>query len=227
MKKTALGLILCIFFLTSVAKISAQDCTYYFPKKVGTELETKSYNDKNKLVSTSKSKIIDVSGNNIKVHSEALDDKGKSLGNSDFTLSCKEGVFVMDLSSYLKGVDMSAYKDMDVKIDSKDLIMPGALKPGDALPEGQLTMKISNQVMTIMTITVRVYNRKVVAIENVTTPAGTFESTKLTYDIDTKVGIKVSGKGVEWIAKNVGIVKSESYNSKDKLVGRTELTSIK
>lgn len=226
MKRLAILPALCSLLLIT-NKVNSQDCTYYFPKKVGTELETKSYNDKDKLVSTAKSKIIDIDGNDVKVHSEVLDDKGKPIGNSDFTVSCKDGVFVMDLGGYLKGVDMSKYKDMDVKVETKDLIMPGAVKPGDALPEGQLTMKISNQVMTIMTIVVKVYNRKVVGMENVTTPAGTFECVKMTYDIDTKVGLTISGKGVEWIAKNVGVVKSESYSNKDKLLGRTELTSLK
>jgi hypothetical protein len=122
---------------------------------------------------------------------------------------------------------MDAYKDMEVKVETEDMHMPGSLKAGDVLDDGEMTMKISNQGFTFMTIKVKVYNRKVEAIENVTTPAGTFECAKISYDIDTKVGIAAKFKGIEWTSKNVGVVKSESYNSKGKLQGYTLLTSLK
>jgi hypothetical protein len=78
-----------------------------------------------------------------------------------------------------------------------------------------------------MTMTVKVYNRKVEAIENITTPAGSFECSKITYNIDTKVGLSVKLTGIEWVSKNVGVVRSESYNTKGKLQGYTLLTSLK
>jgi hypothetical protein len=215
-----------LLVLTSVVSF-AQDCTLYYPSKKGTEITMKSYDEKDKLTSMSTSKIIDVTGGTIQVESEVFDAKEKSMGKSTFNLSCKDGEFVVDLSGYLKGVNMDAYKDMEVKVETEDMHMPGSLKAGDVLDDGEMTMKISNQGFTFMTIKVKVYNRKVEAIENVTTPAGTFECAKISYDIDTKVGIAAKFKGIEWTSKNVGVVKSESYNSKGKLQGYTLLTSLK
>ena len=37
---------------------------------------------------------------------------------------------------------------------------------------------------------------------------------------------KVKMSGIEWIAKNIGVVKSESYNKKGKLESSTLLTKI-
>lgn len=210
-----------------VPELLAQDCTFYFPQKQGTELEMKSYNDKDKLTSINHSKILEVNQGTIKVASEVMDDKGKSIGKAEYTVSCKNGEFVMDMSSYLKGVNMDAYKDMDVKVETEDMHLPASLKAGDMLDDGEMTVKVANQGIPFMTMRVKVYNRKVEKMESITTPAGTFECAKVTYDIDTKVMFQMNFKGVEWVSKNVGVVKSESYNSKGKLQGYTLLTSIK
>lgn len=225
MKNVITLTLVTLFFLTG--KLSAQDCTYYFPQKLGTEIEMKSYNDKDKVTSTSKSKILEVAGGSIKVANEILDDKGKSIAKSEYTVSCKNGEFVMDMSSYLKGVNMDAYKDMEVKVETEDMHMPASLKAGDVLDDGEMTVKVTNQGFPIVTMKVKVYNRKVEKMESITTPAGTFECAKITYDIDSKVVFAMSLKGVEWISKNVGVVRSESYNSKGKLQGYTLLTGLK
>ena len=81
--------------------------------------------------------------------------------------------------------------------------------------------------MTIMNMSVSITNRKVEAVENITTPAGTFECYKITYDVATKMMINVKMKATEWYAKNVGMVKSESYTSDGKLAGSTLLTGLK
>ena len=77
----------------------------------------------------------------------------------------------------------------------------------------------------IMNMFVNITNRKVEGKESVTTPAGTFDCFKITYDIETKFGVKIERNAIEWIAKNVGTVRSESYKG-DKLEGYTELTKL-
>lgn len=226
MKRLFSCALLCLLFLFS-GRVIAQDCTFYFPHKQGAEIVMKSYNEKDKLQSLSKSKVIEIEGNTIKIESEVFDEKEKPVMKSDYTVACKNGEFVMDLSNYLKGVNMDAYKDMDVKVETEDMHMPANLKVGDVLDDGQMTIKVSNQGFPIMTMMVKVYNRKVEGMESVTTPAGTFECAKITYDIDSKVGFSISAKGVEWVTKNVGVVRSESYNSKGKMQGYTVLASIK
>jgi hypothetical protein len=227
MRKLLIITVISIISLLSKNLIIAQDCTFYFPNKQGAEIEMKSFTDKDKVTSISKSKVVEFANNSIKIHSEVFDQKEKPLANNDYTVSCKNGEFVMNMGNYMSGVNMDAYKDMDVKMETKDMHMPSNLKPGDVLDDGQLTMKVTNNGFPIMTMMVKVYNRKVAAIEKITTPAGTFECAKITYDVDSKTIFSISAKGAEWIAKNVGVVRSESYSSKGKLNGYTLLTAIK
>jgi hypothetical protein len=65
------------------------------------------------------------------------------------------------------------------------------------------------------------------AIEDVTTPAGTFNCVKISYDIETKTFMTMRASGIEWYAKDVGVVRSESYNGKGKLTGYSVLNDIK
>ena len=81
-----------------------------------------------------------------------------------------------------------------------------------------------------MTMNMEVYDRKVEGFESITTPAGTFECVKVTYKARTKMGtaipINVNISGAEWFAKGTGIVRTESYDKKDKLTGYTILTEF-
>ena len=80
--------------------------------------------------------------------------------------------------------------------------------------------------MSMMNMTTKVYNRKVEAIEKITTEAGTFECYKITYDVFTDAMIDINTKGIDWIARDVGTVRTENYNKNGKLTGYTELIKL-
>jgi len=105
--------------------------------------------------------------------------------------------------------------------------MPSKLNVGDVLKSGDMTMSFSSGGMTIMTMTISISNRKVEALQDVTTDAGTFKCYKITYDINTKMGFSVSAKGVEYFNEDVGLVKSESLTKDGVSQGYTLLGSIK
>jgi hypothetical protein len=65
------------------------------------------------------------------------------------------------------------------------------------------------------------------ALENMTTPAGTFKCYKIASTIETKSMISITTHTVEWMAKDVGVVRSENYNKKGKLTSYMVLTSFK
>jgi hypothetical protein len=117
---------------------------------------------------------------------------------------------------------------MEVSVEGGSLEMPSGMKAGDMLKDGDLKMSFSSGGMNVMNMAVSVTNRKVEAVENLTTPAGTFECYKISYDIATKMmGINVKMKGIEWYAKGVGMVKSETYNKDAKLQGSMVLNALK
>ena len=161
------------------------------------------------------------------VTSEQFDNKGKSLGSVQLSAKCENGVYYMDMKNYMNQQSMESYKDMEMTLEGGNLEIPANLKAGDMLKNGDMKMSFSSGGMTVMNMTIAISNRKVEAVENLTTPAGTFECYKITYDIATKMMINVKGKGAEWYCKDVGMVKSESYSADGKLMGSTVLASVK
>jgi hypothetical protein len=222
------------FFLLFAGIVSftfSQDCKMFYPIEEGTEIEITNYDKKDNVSGTSIQKITskEEDGENITlgIYQETHDDKGELLGSGEFEIRCEGGTFYVDMRSYLDDKAMSAYEGMEIAVEASDMEMPNDMNIGQALPDASITAVISNQGIKMLTMTINITNRKVEAIEDVTTPAGTFECYKLTYDINTKMMIKIEGHAVEWLSEDVGMVRSESYSKKGKLQGYSVLTGLK
>ncbi|MCB2219244.1 MAG: hypothetical protein KQI35_02530 [Bacteroidetes bacterium] len=223
-----------LFILTgfiSVSFVFAQDCKMYFPADEGTQIEITNYDKKDKVVGSSVQKIADkeTSGDDVTltVSQETFDKKGEKIMEGDFTVSCHDGKFYMDMRNFLDSEAMAAYKDMEVEVDATDMVFPSEMSVGDKLPDASITVTINSSGMTMFTMKVWVTNRMVEAREQITTSAGTFDCLKMSYDTETKMMIKVQSKAVQWIAEGVGMVRSESYNKNGKLEGYSVLTALK
>jgi hypothetical protein len=224
-------LLIAVFCYSSIAALIAQDCPMYYPDKENTQMEYKQYDKKGGLSGSSVQKITSIKktagSTEVEVSSMSFDAKGKNIGSAKLKARCEGGVFYIDMSNYLNQQSTDAYKDMEMSVEGGNLEMPSIMKAGDLLKDGDIKMSFSSGGMTVMKMSVSITNRKVEAVESLTTPAGTFECYKISYDIATKMGINVNMKGVEWYAKGVGMVKSESYTKDAKLQGSTLLTSLK
>jgi len=218
----------CIFLVTG---IRAQDCTMYFPGEENMQLEYKQFDKKGNPAGSSVQKITGITRNAgsviTEVSSEQFDGKGKSLGSVQLQARCENGIYYIDMKNYMNQQSMESYEDMEMTMEGGNLEIPGNLKAGDVLKNGDMKMSFSSGGMTVMNMTVAITNRKVDAVESITTPAGTFECYKISYDIATKMMINIRAKGTEWYSKDVGMVKSESYSSDGKLMGSTVLASVK
>lgn len=224
MKKLVICLFTALLFVSF--SVHAQDCTFYFPTKVGTNLEMKTYDGKDKLKSSVKSKVLESTANSVKFNSEIFDEKGKSLSKGDYEVKCQNGEFVIDMKSYLKDMDMSKYKDMQLDMSATNMSIPKNLQVGQKLNDGEISIKISSGGFKIMTISVKMLNRTVVGFEDVTTPAGTFKCAKITSDMESKMMVTVKMKLTEWLSEKTGVVRSESRDQKDKLQTYTVLSAL-
>jgi hypothetical protein len=224
-------LLIAVFCYSSIATLVAQECPMYYPDKENTQMEYKQYDKKGGLSGSSVQKITSIKksagSTEVAVSSESFDAKGKSLGTANLKARCEGGIFYIDMSNYLNQQSTDAYKDMQMTVEGGNLEMPSGLKAGDVLKDGDLKMSFSSGGMNVMNISVSITNRKVEAVENLTTPAGTYECYKISYDIATKMMISVKMKGVEWYSKGVGMVKSETYSKDGKLQGSTVLSALK
>jgi hypothetical protein len=227
--KTKIVIVLAGLLIT--VSIFSQDCSFYYPEMVGAQLVYKNYDKKDKPVSTNSQQVTaykkTATGAEATILVKSYDDKDKLLGENTLEVSCKAGVFYFDMKGYFSPETMSAYKDMEVKVSSENLEVPGHFQVGDKLKDGSVTMEVSTNGFKFMTMTVLITERVVEAQESVTTPAGTFSCYKFSQTVTSKVGIKVVTKSYEWLCAGVGVIKNEGYTSDGKLNSRMELIELK
>jgi hypothetical protein len=117
---------------------------------------------------------------------------------------------------------------MGIEITADDMIYPGVMNVGDILPDASIRMVVKSNGVTLLTTTVNITDRKVEAREEIKTEAGTFDSYKISYNTETRAGfITVRGGAAEWMAGDVGVVRSETYNRRGNMTGYSVLSNLK
>lgn len=227
MKAIKTLLLLFVFIGTSYAQT---DCRPYVPTNKGATWEITNYNAKGKVQGTVSYELLDkvVSGNDVtfKIKSVAFDKKGKEVYTNEFEAVCKDGKFDFGMAFKMDGNQLQAYKDMDVQVDASKFEIPDMDAPaGTTLDDSTLSINVAGGIMPIK-MNIEITDRKIGKREDLTTPAGTFDCIVLSQTIYTKMVMKITASSKEWYSENVGMVRSESYNKKGKLMGYSELTKF-
>jgi len=221
-----------ITFALSTTFAISQDCTLYIPGKVGTELHYQTTNGKGKLTGIYMHKMISKKESGGQTTFEMLqtfmDPKSPEdiLMQDTIRFRCKDNEFYIDMDKFLNKNQMEAFKGMEVKVVSEDLMYPPKLSPGMKLKDGSIRIEMVGGMMN-MSLTTNIINRKVEAHETISTPAGNFKCYKVSEDIQSKMAfVNTKIHSLAWIVKDIGTIRSESYNKKGKLNGLTELVKI-
>ena len=225
MKKILIALSVLMTF-----SVQSQICEAVILKK-GTSLTYTQFDKKGKETSKSTHVTSNVQTNDGNVSAtitmESIIEKQDEPFKAEYNITCSDNELKVDMARFFDTNQLAAYQstDMEVIMDGDILAFPSELSPNSALNDGTITVKVNSGAVTIVTLKMNITNRKVTKNESVTTAAGTFNCTKVTYDFESKVGfIKVRGSGEEWYSDYV-LVKSASYNKKGKLISTSELTS--
>ncbi len=230
MKKLLIYAILLTSSLFIKQSLRSQDCDFYFPLEKGSKIETTDYDKKGKVTGVGTSTVLEssqtTSGQSVKVASQYKAAGSDSIFKTEFSVKCENGQYYVNMNNFLDQKTMSGYQNMEVKVETDQMTMPSNLKAGQVLGNGRVTAKISSSGINLMTLNTLITNRKVDGFESVTTPAGTFECVKISYDMEVKVMFKVNMKCTQWYAKNVGAVKTETYDKKGKLESSSMITKI-
>jgi hypothetical protein len=156
-----------------------------------------------------------------------IDKKGNEMQGSEYEATCKDGVVSIDFKSLMNQGMLAAYgDDIDVDIQGTNLDIPNDLSIGKSLPDAEIvvTMSMSGMNMKMSTL---ITDRKVLAEEKITVPAGDFDCYVLTQTMRIKsMAANQSRTSKQWIAEGVGVVKTEDYDKKGKLEGHSILTSF-
>lgn len=215
------------FVLLNTTIIFGQDCNGYFAQKKGTKIEIQSYDKKDKPSSTLKYEVLDNSpisgGISMTLKNEMIDNKGRQISSMTLSTNCVNGNFSADVTS-VDGNLMPKSADVQVSVTGDKLMYPSTLSAGQKLKDVLATVKTSMGGMTLMTTNINITDRQVESIEMVETPAGKFECAKISYTFSVKfMGNRIS-KTTEYLAKGVGLVKSESYDDSGKKQSSSILT---
>ncbi|MDC8006079.1 hypothetical protein POV27_18650 [Aureisphaera galaxeae] len=221
---------LLVFLLIPFISFSQSECEPYLPVDVGTQWEMTNYNAKGKQQGKIQYELLskETNGNEIvfTVQTTTFDKKGKELYTNNFTAKCVDGEFEFDMAMKMDGASMGPYQNMEVEVDASRYDIPDMdTAAGTDLADGTLQVTAGGGPIGLNMI-VEVTNRKVEARETITTPAGDFDCLVLTQEVRTKLLVNVRGKSKEWYSPNIGVVRTESYNKKGKMMGYSEITSI-
>jgi hypothetical protein len=229
MKKILQTLFILLFSTTSH---TFAQCNEFYQIDNGSSWEMETYNAKGKLSAVNKQKVTayttGANGFTATINSAMYNEKGKELMKGDLEMKCSTGTLFIDMRNFISEDQMKSMGSYEMKVESQNLEIPSSLSIGQSLKDGSINITATNSPLP-MTTNVLISERKVVGKESITTPAGTFDTYKITSKSTVKskfgIGVTVESSNVEWLAPKVGVVKTESYNPKDnKLRGYTLLT---
>ncbi len=224
---------IAITLLLAAAGIQTQTGTF-FPTKTGMVLVMAEKNGAGKVKSHTRTTIDAVRG---KVDSlyvdytiELLDQKMELAGEDHGTIRCTtsviDGVVVLDMKEFSAPM-AKAMEGMKVEISGIPPEISGRMKPGDKIPDANVTVSAAAGMMKLKSV-LSITDAGCTGIEEITIPAGTFSCYKVTQNTAaTTMGMTVRGRSVAWYARGIGMVKCEAYDAKGKLMSSSELISLK
>jgi hypothetical protein len=229
MKNLFLFIALCIF---SFGSAFSQVCDNYFPAEVGTTWEITNYDAKNKIESIQKSSILSATESDggllVTIEVVSYDTKDNEVHRQTFTTYCKDGNFYIDMSTFLSPESMGGEgSGAQMQMEAQNMELPSGITVGQKLPDAWIKVTMQADGMpTMFSQTINIVNRVVESFESMTTPAGTYDCVKITWDTQMKMVFNVQTHSKVWYAKNVGTVRSEYYDKKGKLEGYSVLTKF-
>ena len=213
----------------AISARSQDSSSSFFPMKEGTMIEMTNYNkagiEQGKNVTTVLSVKKTTTGTLVKLKSES---DARNSGPMEYTAKCDGKSFSISMKSFIPASMQRVDGGSEMTVDAGDLIYPNSLSVGDRLNDGMVTLNVTMGTMTMKTV-INIRNRVVTGKETLKTKAGTYDCFKIEYDIETTgmSNMKIMSKVKQWVAKGVGTVKSETYNTKGELTGYSQLTYLK
>lgn len=226
------NLILIVTVLLSIPFAKAQDV--FFPTKVGTELVYKTFDPQDKVTETIRYTITKVT---IKSREEmditylvnSIGPNEEPIFKDEITVHKIDGKLRADMRKY---IDKTAFEKegelpLDIRITGNVMEIPSNVEPGDILPDAQIQMAMKIGYMNLKMLA-KITDRYVESFQTVNVKAGEFDVYKFTSNVTAEArGVTTTSKLIEWLAKGVGLVKSEKYDKFGKLDSRIELVEMR
>ncbi len=222
MKNYFLIAVVLFFYIDSNAQ-----CNQYYKVKKGTNWTMSNFDAKGKLQGKTIQKVTEyletADGFEATFEITSVDKKGEQTMVGSSTMKCEDGVIYFDMNDMFPQEQMQSMENFEMTVEGTNLELPSNLKTGQELKDANIVMKVNGPM--VMNFKVDITGRKVLGEETLNTPAGSFECFKISQNIHMKTVIKMEMRSIEWFSKDVGMVKSETYDKKNKLKSYTLLTT--
>ena len=224
-----------ILFFATIALMLIYNITYaqevFFPTKAGTVMVFAHKDAKGSITRYYRHTIKNVegSGSNLTISyvMEELDKNQKPLKNPvelPMTVIIKDDILYLDMKELV--ADQLKDSQMSVEFSGVPQELPSKLQPGQSLKDANMIMTI-NAGPIRMNTEILFTDGKCEAIEDVTVPAGTFKCYKVSRTATTTaMRMKSVTMTVSWYTPGIGVIKSESFDSKNKPTNSMELVSL-
>ncbi|TAH25499.1 MAG: hypothetical protein EAZ07_06865 [Cytophagales bacterium] len=224
-------LFVLLITLSRITDGIAQQCEQMIFFQKGANYEMESYNGKDKKQSKIAYTVKDISsdkqGTTAKVHTAIYDNKDKLTNETELKMICSGDKIMLDMSEMFKSIQSKSAGGADnfeIDIQGSMIEIPKNMTIGQSLPDMVTTMilkdKSSKNEMMKMTITTS--QRIVEAKEKLTTPAGTFDTYKISYQTFVESAMMMMDmklpshtlKGILYFSDYVGMVKTVELDKK-------------
>ena len=227
-KKIMLMIAVCAVFSSALA----QNCDHFVYMTKGKIVKYSSTNNKGKTAVKMNYEVVAKTGNKATVQSQIFDDKDKPISQATIEMICEGNNLKLDMRNFMPNMASARMKDMTVKGDVSYLNYPAKMQKGQVLEDGIFNMEMYKGEQKMSTTSYKILNRTVQDMESVTTPAGTYDCYKITYNAEMKtttfgISMPFNMKVTEWYSAKLGLfVKSEAFDKKGKPTSTTMLDSI-
>ncbi len=230
------NLFLVVATSLATGAMAQDDCTFFFPDQEGQQITRNFYTAdgtlSNILVYHVDQAYDYPSGEEVVASYTFSNATGKPLTSGQMAARCNNGNFTMSMGTLPSFPLAMKMIDSDVFMMGDLMNYPNAfsnpMNPGDDNQFDNGTIRIYQKGNKNNRAEVSITNREFVKNENIDTPAGNFQCTKVKYDINIWTpNEKLEGYGYEWYAPNIGIVRSEEYSKNGQLQSYSVLENIR
>ncbi|RNI27933.1 hypothetical protein EFA69_17755 [Rufibacter immobilis] len=148
----------------------------------------------------------------------------------EYSIRCSGDTVYLDAMMLLREQALKAFEGKDFDFYPVHIAYPQQMQVGQSLPDGKLGVRVRSSNVNITNITMEATNRKVVAQEKLTTPAGTFDCYKISYDYVVELDamgmpLRDTFKVEEYFSLEHGLIKCQFSTKRGKKAKGMELIS--
>ncbi|RYM36064.1 hypothetical protein ERX46_03450 [Brumimicrobium glaciale] len=220
-----------LFLSLFTTVLFSQECMNSEYLKKGTQWEITSFDKKGKNTGFTKHEILNASHSSNKslweIKTQLYDEKDEFIHDGTIEVICENGIYKIDMSQMIPAETMKSLESMEVEMDGTSINYPTEKDVNTQLEDATITISASTSGISIMNMKITTFDRKIEGIETVKTDAGNFECLKITEKAKMENSMMSrESSTISWFLTGFGVVKSESYNHKDKLTGSSELSAL-